>query len=155
MSREVTPISEVDTPDFSIKKETPSLLAAKQAQAQQLPAPVGPMKESSPVPSGMIPVPEGRKLQVAVMDFDSRGLSDIETGAVTDFFRSALVNTNAFVVVDRGNMEKILTEQKFQQTGCTTEECAVQMGKILNVEKIFYRLRNFNVRRLLPERQNY
>ncbi|MBI4669984.1 MAG: hypothetical protein HY747_12545, partial [Elusimicrobia bacterium] len=55
----------------------------------------------------------------------------------TNFFRSALVNTNAFIVVDRGNMEKILTEQKFQLTGCTTQECAVQMGKILNVEKIF------------------
>ncbi|MBI4669960.1 MAG: hypothetical protein HY747_12425 [Elusimicrobia bacterium] len=90
-----------------------------------------------PATSGVILVPKDRKLQVAVTDFESRGLSDIETGAVTDFFRSALVNTNAFVVVDRNNMEKILTEQKFQQTGCTTQECAVQIGKILNVEKIF------------------
>ncbi|MBI4370289.1 MAG: hypothetical protein HY547_08680, partial [Elusimicrobia bacterium] len=69
-----------------------------------------------------IAVPAGRKLQVAVVDFEGRGLSDLEVGALTDFFRSGLVNTNAFLIVDRGNMDKILTEQKFQQTGCTTQE---------------------------------
>ncbi|MBI4668914.1 MAG: hypothetical protein HY747_06985 [Elusimicrobia bacterium] len=85
---------------------------------------------------GKIPVPKGKKFQVAALDFTARGLSEIETGALSDFFRSALVNTNAFIVVDRVNMEKILIEQKFQQTGCTTEECAVQIGKILNVQKM-------------------
>jgi hypothetical protein len=31
-------------------------------------------------------------------------------------------------------MEKILAESSFQQTGCTSSECAVQIGKILNVK---------------------
>ncbi|MBI4668222.1 MAG: hypothetical protein HY747_03400 [Elusimicrobia bacterium] len=84
-----------------------------------------------------IPVPKGKKLQVAALDFTGRGLAELETGALSDFFRSALVNTNAFVVVERGDMDKIMEEQKFQQTGCSTDECAVQIGKILNVQKIF------------------
>jgi TolB-like protein len=31
-------------------------------------------------------------------------------------------------------MDKILAEQAFQQTGCTTQECAVKLGKVLNVK---------------------
>ena len=33
-------------------------------------------------------------------------------------------------------MEKILDEQKFQRSGCTDEECAVEVGKILGVERM-------------------
>ena len=33
-------------------------------------------------------------------------------------------------------MEAILTEQGFQMSGCTTEECAVKIGKILNVQAV-------------------
>ena len=47
-----------------------------------------------------------------------------------------LVQTNAFIVLERGKMEGILQEQGFQQTGCTSTECVVEMGKLLNVQKI-------------------
>jgi len=33
-------------------------------------------------------------------------------------------------------MDKILSEAAFQQTGCTSSECAAQVGKILNVQKM-------------------
>ncbi len=39
-----------------------------------------------------------------------------------------------FNVVEKQNMEKILAEQAFQQTGCTNEGCAVKLGKLLNVK---------------------
>ena len=32
--------------------------------------------------------------------------------------------------------DKLLAEQGFQQAGCTTEECAVEMGKLLNVHLV-------------------
>jgi hypothetical protein len=47
-----------------------------------------------------------------------------------------LVKTNAFVVLERAVMDEILKEQGFQQTGCTTTECAVEVGKLLNVQKM-------------------
>ena len=37
-------------------------------------------------------------------------------------------------LVDRTMVEEILTEQGFQQTGCTTDECAVEVGAMLGVE---------------------
>ena len=33
-------------------------------------------------------------------------------------------------------MEQILVEQGFQQSGCTTNECMVEVGKLIGVEKI-------------------
>ncbi|HLD28917.1 MAG TPA: hypothetical protein VJC03_01145, partial [bacterium] len=33
----------------------------------------------------------------------------------------------------KNNMAKIMAEQGFQQTGCSSMECAVQIGKLLNV----------------------
>jgi len=33
-------------------------------------------------------------------------------------------------------MDRILAEQAFQQTGCTSSECAVKLGKLLNVHKM-------------------
>ncbi|KAA3615788.1 MAG: hypothetical protein D8M58_16500 [Calditrichaeota bacterium] len=74
--------------------------------------------------------------QVAVLTFDGRGLTSIETWPLTDRFRGELVKTRAFVVLERQLMESILKEQGFQQTGCTSTECAIQAGKILNVQKM-------------------
>ena len=46
-------------------------------------------------------------------DFAGQGVAEVEASAVTSFFRTALVNADVFRIVDRSNMEKILTEQKF------------------------------------------
>ena len=41
-----------------------------------------------------------------------------------------------YEVIDRGNMNKILGEQKFQLTGCVAQECIVDAGQLLGVGKI-------------------
>ena len=33
-------------------------------------------------------------------------------------------------------MEDILKEQGFQQTGCTSDECVVEVGKIIGVQQM-------------------
>lgn len=77
-----------------------------------------------------------KKITVAVMDFNPLGVSASEAIFVTEFFRSALVTSDAFMVIDKANMDKLLAEQGFQQTGCTSQECAVKIGKLLNVQKM-------------------
>jgi len=77
-----------------------------------------------------------RKINIAVADFDAQNVSQSEAAVVSDFLRADLVKIGKYRVVDRQNMALILAEQGFQQTGCTTSECAVEMGKILNVERI-------------------
>ena len=77
---------------------------------------------------------KGRE-NIAVMDFTALNTSASDASAVAEFTRGALVNVEKFNVLERNNMDRILAEQGFQATGCTTQECAVQMGKILNVQK--------------------
>jgi len=80
---------------------------------------------------------ESVKLRIAILDFtNTGGLSEQETVTLGNRLRSMLVKTDAFIVLERGQMDDILNEQGFQQTGCTTTECAVEMGAMLNVEKM-------------------
>tara|TARA_Y100000310_G_scaffold130782_1_gene129906 strand:- start:105 stop:1094 length:990 start_codon:yes stop_codon:yes gene_type:complete len=73
---------------------------------------------------------------VAVIEFEGNGVSDFEVTALTDRFRDELVKLGSETVVERGKMEEVLKEQAFQQTGCTSSECAVEVGKLLSVQKI-------------------
>ncbi|MFQ6616214.1 MAG: CsgG/HfaB family protein [Fidelibacterota bacterium] len=73
---------------------------------------------------------------VAVLDMEGRGISALEAQTLTDRMRSELVNTGAVTVVERGQMQEVLEEQGFQQTGCTSAECAVEVGKLLGVSEM-------------------
>ncbi|OGF48956.1 MAG: hypothetical protein A2231_10945 [Candidatus Firestonebacteria bacterium RIFOXYA2_FULL_40_8] len=76
------------------------------------------------------------KIRVAVMDLDSKDVSRATTGVVSDFLRNSLFSTGKYIVLERTNMDKILKEQQFQTSGCTNAECAVELGKLLNVQEI-------------------
>ncbi|MFH1824035.1 MAG: CsgG/HfaB family protein [Candidatus Firestonebacteria bacterium] len=76
------------------------------------------------------------KEKIAVATFDAKVVSAAEAEIVANFLRSDMVNTQKFTVLDRTNMDKILNEQKFQMSGCTNMECAVEVGRILNVRKM-------------------
>ena len=73
---------------------------------------------------------------IAVLDLEARGISAVETASLTDRLRSEMVKTGRITVVERGQMQQILQEQDFQLTGCTTEECAVEIGQLLGVTKM-------------------
>jgi len=70
---------------------------------------------------------------LAVATFDPQNVSAGDSAVIADMFRSELVKQGRFDVVEKANMDKILAEQAFQQSGCTTAECAVKLGKVLNV----------------------
>ena len=76
------------------------------------------------------------KTQIAVMDLVAQDVTPAVSATVSDLLHNNLFNTGKFVVLDRANMDKILKEQAFQKTGCTTTECAVEVGKILNVQEM-------------------
>jgi formylglycine-generating enzyme required for sulfatase activity len=73
---------------------------------------------------------------VAVMDLVSQGARPEEAAAITNQLRTQLLKTGKFTLVDRSQIDAILKEQALQQTGCTSDECAVQVGKILGVRII-------------------
>jgi TolB-like protein len=83
--------------------------------------------------------PPKPKLNVAVLDFDTRGgLTRDEAATLSDAFQTEIVRTGEFTVVDRARIKQILTEQGFQQSeACSQVECIVEAGKILKVERMF------------------
>ena len=73
---------------------------------------------------------------VAVIDFDASGISQLEATSLTNRFRTAVGDVGAMRLVERGMMEEVLQEQGFQQTGCTSEEYAVEVGQLLGVQNM-------------------
>jgi hypothetical protein len=75
---------------------------------------------------------DGKSKSIAVANFEPQNVGASDATVVSDLVRNALVNEGIFDVVEKQNMDAILTEQQFQQGGCTSEECAVKMGVIIN-----------------------
>ncbi|MCH8838789.1 MAG: DUF2380 domain-containing protein [Candidatus Marinimicrobia bacterium] len=76
------------------------------------------------------------KQTLAVLDFESRGISAVEAASLTDRLRTSLVRIGKVTVVERGQMQQVLQEQDFQLAGCTSDECAVEVGQILGVNTV-------------------
>jgi hypothetical protein len=79
---------------------------------------------------------EKSKMRIAIVDLTPKGSSKIIAEAVTNLIRSEMIDTGLFTIVERSEMKEILKEQGFQQTGCTDQSCAVQLGKLLSANKI-------------------
>jgi len=73
---------------------------------------------------------------IAVIDFDARGISADEVATLTDRFRDELTKTNKYTVIERGKMEEVLKEQGFQQSGCASDECVVEVGQLIGVQQM-------------------
>ncbi|MEW6558226.1 MAG: CsgG/HfaB family protein, partial [Elusimicrobiota bacterium] len=81
-------------------------------------------------------IKKAKGINLAVADFTAKNVAASDSSIVSDFLRTELVKLGGFNVVEKANMDKILAEVAFQQTGCTTSECAVQIGKLLNVQQM-------------------
>ena len=76
------------------------------------------------------------KQTVALLEFEGRGISQLEAKTLTDRLMSEMVNTDAVIMVERNQMDEILNEQGFQQSGCTSSECAAEVGALLGVQNM-------------------
>ncbi|MBU1065260.1 penicillin-binding protein activator LpoB [bacterium] len=45
--------------------------------------------------------------------------------------RSELIKNHIFNIIERSKMEEVLDEQGFQLSGCTSDECVIEVGKLL------------------------
>jgi len=103
--------------------------AAEEAEAPAEAAPVAAAAEAKKPKRPAI-------MNVAVSDLEAQGVSGSDAAVVADMLRGELVKTGAVNVLERQNMQRVMAEQAFQQTGCTSAECAVKLGKLLNVNRI-------------------
>ncbi len=79
---------------------------------------------------------QNQTIHIAVLDLTGSGVSKDELTGLTNRLRMELYKTGSYTIIERSLMDEILNEQGFQQTGCTDSECAVQLGQMLNVDKI-------------------
>ena len=84
----------------------------------------------------VLPPPPENLDFIAVVDFTGNNVSDGDCKALTNRLAIELFNTKYFKVIEREMMEEIIKEQGFQQSGCSTDECMVEVGKLIGVEKI-------------------
>jgi len=75
-------------------------------------------------------------ITIAVLDFEGQGVSQSETKTLTDRLRDEMFKTGVYIVLERGKMDEVLKEQGFQQSGCVTSECAVEVGNMLGVQQM-------------------
>ena len=102
--------------------------------------------------TGVLPVcsagaQEKKEYNIAVLDLDANGISPAEAKSLSNNMRAQImrvINSREFnkktqvryTVVERAQMDKIFDEFNIQNTECTDVSCAVEFGKILNVERI-------------------
>ena len=82
-------------------------------------------------------VPEQDRIQVGVWDLDlGEDVSPSVKLPLSDELRSELFLTGKFNVVEHNAMGRILEERDFQQTERVSNECIVEVGQLLGVEKM-------------------
>ncbi|MBF0429638.1 MAG: hypothetical protein HQK83_00040 [Fibrobacteria bacterium] len=77
------------------------------------------------------------RLFVAVNNFLVDGYDSKVANVLSDRFRTELFSTNLFNVIEREQMNMILTEQEFQNSDCVSDACLVQAGQLMGVTHIF------------------
>ena len=73
---------------------------------------------------------------VAVLNLNPTGLTKDEAKVLTQRLTSELIEINNYTIVERSSIDKILQEQKSQNSGCTNSQCAVEIGQLLNSDLI-------------------
>jgi TolB-like protein len=77
---------------------------------------------------------QAAKPTVAILDFEGQGVDASEVQTLSERMRTEIGNTNAVRLIERKAVEKIMMEQGLQQSGCTSDECAAEVGQLLGVQ---------------------
>lgn len=73
----------------------------------------------------------------AVGQLQALRVDSMDVSILTEALTSSLLSTGKLRMLERSQMESILKEQGFQQSGaCDASECAVEIGKLLSVDHI-------------------
>ncbi|MEK7390947.1 MAG: CsgG/HfaB family protein [Fibrobacterota bacterium] len=108
---------------------------SKSVKPVSAPAPATAPALTDPV-APAAPVATARKF-VAVAPLASTSISRGEADLLGEALSTALQRRSGARMMERSQMEKILAEQGFQNSGaCDKSDCAIQIGKILGIDQI-------------------
>lgn len=74
---------------------------------------------------------------IAVTAFEGRKVDSIDARTISDALSDNLLQTKKVRVIERSQINQILQEQGFQNSGaCDNQSCAVEIGKLLGANRI-------------------
>lgn len=76
-------------------------------------------------------------VRVAVLDLEATNVDQVEANIISDRLRFYVGNNPVFQLIERDVMMEIMEESGFQISGaCDTDECVVEVGRILGASKM-------------------
>lgn len=79
----------------------------------------------------------GDRPLVAVTQLQARGVAESDAAVITENIADEFLKSGTVRVMERSQMDQILKEQGFQESGaCDTSECAVEIGRLLGISQI-------------------
>ena len=75
------------------------------------------------------------KIKIAIYPMEADGVNTKQVDAFADQLEKFLKETDRFTIVTRKEIDKVIEEKKFQAS-CSTQECAVELAKILQAKII-------------------
>ncbi len=92
---------------------------------------------------------QGKKTYIiGIMNLDAKGVSEVEADVLSEKLRShvtqlllsgeyrAMDDKDQYEVVEREDMDKIFEEFDLQSSGCVSDSCAIEFGKMLSADRI-------------------
>ena len=98
--------------------------------------PSPPVEEIVAVTVASETIEAGDKPTLAILDFEGLGISEQEARVLTNRLGTHMVQLGRYQVIERGQMQQVLEEQDFQLTGCTSNECAVEIGQLIGAQQM-------------------
>lgn len=80
-----------------------------------------------------------KRIDTMIAVFDLETVDKVDKGIsrpLSESIRREIFKSGRWELIDRGNMDKILGEQKYQLSGCISGQCIVEAGQLLGVGKI-------------------
>ncbi len=78
-----------------------------------------------------------QKKSIALLDFEHNGIDKSQGEIITSVLESEITKSNSFQLLERQQMNAVLSEQGFQASGaCSSTDCQVEIGELLGVELI-------------------
>ena len=77
------------------------------------------------------------KGNLAILPLEANGVEKSISLTLTDLLINNMQSNGCYRVLERSQIDKILKEQGFQNSGaCSASECAIEMGKLLSIQKM-------------------
>lgn len=76
------------------------------------------------------------EIRVAVIDLNANEVEQNDANNISNRLRTEFLSINNFTCIERNQMQEILEENGFEKLECKTNDCAVEMGKLLGVSYV-------------------